>query len=78
MEMEILRQNSQAIHTEIFFLKVKNSLLELENDFIGLKDEGLKDRELKIRKEVEALFFKPIILSIDDTDRSEQKEIKKK
>ena len=78
MEMEILRQNSQAIHTEIFFLKVKNSLLELENDFIGLKDEGLKDRELKIRKEIEALFFKPIILSIDDTDRSEQKEIKKK
>ena len=78
MEMEILRQNSQAIHTEIFFLKVKNSLLELENDFIGLKDEGLKDRELKIRKEIEALFFKPIILSIDDTDRSEQKETKKK
>ena len=57
MEMEILRQNSQAIHTEIFFLKVKNSLLELENDFIGLKDEGLKDRELKIRKEIEALFL---------------------
>ena len=52
--------------------------MELENDFIGLKDEGLKDRELKIRKEIEALFFKPIILSIDDTDRSEQKEIKKK
>ena len=78
MEMEILRQNSQAIHTEIFFLKVKNSLLDLENNFIGLKDEGLKDRELKIRKEIEALFFKPIILSIDDTDRSEQKEIKKK
>ena len=27
------------------FLKVKNSLLELENDFIGLKDRELKDRK---------------------------------
>ena len=26
------------------FLKVKNSLLELENDFIGLKDRELKDK----------------------------------
>ena len=32
------------------FIKVKNSLLELENSFIGLKDGKLKDRELKIKK----------------------------
>ena len=30
------------------FLKVKNSLLELEKDFIELKDRELKDREVKI------------------------------
>ena len=29
------------------FLKVKNSLLELEKDFIELKDRELKDREVK-------------------------------
>ena len=31
------------------FLKVKNSLLELEKDFIDLKDTKLKDREIKIK-----------------------------
>ena len=31
------------------FLKVKNSLLELENDWRELKDGGLKNRELKIK-----------------------------
>ena len=30
------------------FLKVKNSLLELEKDFIDLKDRELKDIEVKI------------------------------
>ena len=39
------------------FLKVKNSLLELENDFIGLKHGELKDRELKIKKEIEELLL---------------------
>ena len=39
------------------FLKLKNSLLELENDFIGLKDEELKDKELKIKKKIEELSF---------------------
>ena len=33
------------------FLKVKNSLLELEKDFIELKDRELKDREVKIKRE---------------------------
>ena len=28
----------------------------------------LKDRELKIKKKIEELFFNPIILSIDDMD----------
>ena len=32
------------------FSKVKNCLLELEKDFIELKDVELKDREVKIKK----------------------------
>ena len=55
------------------FLKVKNSLLE----FIELKERELKDREVKIKREIEELFFKPIIVSIDDMDKFEVKEIKK-
>ena len=49
------------------FLKVKNTLLEL--NFTELKDKELKNRELKIKKEIEELFFKPFIVSIDDMDR---------
>ena len=60
------------------FLKVKNSLLELEKDFIELKDIELKDRELRIKREIEELFFKPITMSIDGMDKFEQKEMKKK
>ena len=41
------------------FLKIKNSLLELEKDFIEWKDGQLKDREVKIKRETEILFFKP-------------------
>ena len=59
------------------FLKVKNSLLELERDFTGLKDRELKDREVIIKREIEELFFKLIIVSIDDMDKFEQKEMKK-
>ena len=58
-------------------LKEKNSLLELEKDFMELKDRELKDREVKIKREIEELFFKPIIVSIDDMDKFEQKEMKK-
>ena len=58
------------------FLKIKNSLLELEKDFTDVKDIELKDRELKIKREIE-LFFKPIFVSIGDTDRFGE-EMKKK
>ena len=53
------------------FLKVKNSILELEKGFIELKDRELKDREGKIRREVEELFFKSNMVSIDDMDKFE-------
>ena len=54
------------------FLKVKNSLSELEKVFIELKDRGVK-----IKREIENLFLKLIIMSIDDMEKFEQKEMKK-
>ena len=60
------------------FLKVKNRHLELEKDFIHLKNRELKDREVKIKREIGKLFFKPIIVSKDDMDRFEKKKEMKK
>ena len=54
------------------FLKIKNSFLELEKGFIELKD-----RKIKNKREIEELFFKPIVVSLDDMDKFEQKEMKK-
>ena len=59
------------------FLKVRNSLFGLEKDFIRLKDREIKDRDLRIKREIEKLFFKPMVVSIDDLDKFEQKELKK-
>ena len=50
-----------------------NSLLELEKDFIKMKDKDLLDREVKIKGALEELFFKKIIVSIDDMDKFEKK-----
>ena len=36
---------------------VTNSFLELEKDFIELKDIELKDREVKIKKEIKNYFL---------------------
>ena len=38
-------------------LQVKNGPLELEGDFIELNDRELKDREEKIKREIEELFL---------------------
>ena len=38
------------------FLKFKNSLFEFERDFIDLEDIELKDREIKVKVEIEELF----------------------
>ena len=43
------------------FLKVKNSLLELEKGFIKLKDRQLKDREVKIKREIQELFLNQLL-----------------
>ena len=42
-----------------------------------MKDRELKDREVKIKREIEELIFKRIIVSIDDMNKFEQKEMKK-
>ena len=49
------------------FLKINNSILELEKDFMELKDRGVK-----IKRQVEELFFKPIIVSIDKFEQKER------
>ena len=42
-----------------------------------MKDRELIDREVKIKIEVEELFFKSVMMSADDIDKFEKKEIKK-
>ena len=48
-------------------------LLELEKDFIDLKDRELKDKEIKIKREIEELFFKLIFFPIEDMDWFEKR-----
>ena len=60
-DLNIMRKNQ--------FLNVKNSLLELEKDFIDTKDMELKDREIKIKRVIKELFLKRIFVSIEDMDR---------
>ena len=45
----------------------------MEKDFIDLKDMELKDREIEIKKEIEEVLIKPIIVSIVAVDRFEKK-----
>ena len=56
------------------FLKVKNSLLVLEKDFIELNNRELKDRKVKIKREIEKLFLNPILVFIYDMDKFKQKK----
>ena len=56
------------------FLKLKNNLLDLK-DFIELKNRESKDREVKIQRKIEELFFKQITASIYDKHRFERKDI---
>ena len=54
------------------YLKVKNSLSNL--DFIESKDRKLKGRKVKIKSDIEELFFKSFISSADDMDKFKQKK----
>ena len=60
------------------FLKLKNRLLKLEKDFIELKERELKEIKVKIKRKIGKLFFELITVSIDDIDKFEQIELKKK
>ena len=42
-------------------LKVKNSLSEIEKDLITLKDRQLKDRDVKIKREIQELFLNQLM-----------------
>ena len=57
------------------YLKANNGLLELEKHFVEMKDRKLKDREVNIKREIEELFLKPIVVSTDVMDKFELKEI---
>ena len=54
------------------FWKVRINLLELEKDFIELKERELKGRKGKAKWEIEELVFEPSMVSIDDMDKFEQ------
>ena len=64
------------------FLKQKinriNSILKLEKNFKELKDIKLKDREVKIKRAIEKLFFESIIVSVDDMDRFKKEKKRRK
>ena len=64
------------------FLKQKinriNSILKLEKDFKELKDIKLKDREVKIKRAIEKLFFKSMVASVDDMDRFKKEKKRRK
>ena len=77
--MEKRSYKSQNIETKYLktvikkhFVKAKSSLFEFEKTFIELKDTELKNREIKIKKEIEGLFIKPIVVSVEDMDRFEE------
>ena len=50
------------------FLKVKNSLLELEKYFMELKGRELNDIEAQDKREIEELLLKLIIVSTEDEE----------
>ena len=59
------------------FLKVINNLLEFEKYFIELKDIELKDKEVKITRDIKELIFKLIIITTDDMNSFEKQQRKK-
>ena len=64
------------IYAKETVFKGKDKHLELQKDFIKLKDRELKDREVKIKREIK-IYYCPIIVFIDDMEKF-QKKMKKK
>ena len=73
----IERRYLREIMQNYQFLKVKNSLLEFEKDFIQLKDKESKIRKEKLERDIKGLFHKPLIVSKDDMDKFEEQIMKK-
>ena len=71
------KENIEEKYLKNIQKKGRNCLLELGKDFIKFKDREFKDRVVKIKGELEELFFKLIIVSIDYMDKFQQKEMKK-
>ena len=76
-EENIERRYLREIMQNYQFLKVKNSLLEFEKDFIQLKDRESKIRKEKLERDIKGLFHKPLIVSKDDMDKFEEQIMKK-
>ena len=53
----------------MYIIWVKYCRLDLERDFIELKERELNDRRVKVKRETEELFFKTIMVSIDDMEK---------
>ena len=68
IKLSIMKWSTYKQYTRNRILKLKNSLRELQKDFEKIKDRESKDTEIKIRKEVEELFLRPVKVSIYDLD----------
>ena len=52
--------------------------LQLEKDFIEITDKEIEDRKEKIKREIEELLHKAIIVSKDDTNKFGEQKMKKR
>ena len=57
--------------------KGKKQFFGIRKWFYRIENKQLKVREVKIKTEIQEFFFKPIIVSADDMDKFEEKEMKK-
>ena len=73
---ESIDKNFFKIMQKNHFSKVKNSL-GIRKRFLEKDRELKKDTEVEIKRKIEEMFFKPIIVSLDDIDMFEKKETKK-
>ena len=73
---ESIDKNFFKIMQKNHFSKVKNSL-RIRKRFLEKDRELKKDTEVEIKRKIEEMFFKPIIVSLDDIDMFEKKETKK-
>ena len=58
------------------FFKGKEQTFRITKRFYIIGRQRMRDREGKIKREIEELFFKPIIVSINDVDKFEEKDNK--